>query len=164
MMAFEPSETTTPLRRTARGPPYHFAGRGEELAELGHRLAVVKDTGDASDGLALITGVPGAGKTTLARRFAKSNAETSGVSMIEGGVSRLNDPLNLFLAMGAAIGESERFKKVDDVDSRLKSGAVGVGVARGTAEYGHVRTTLGFEALLQVSAEQGCGKARRWSS
>ena len=149
-----------PLRRTARGLPYHFAGRGEELAELGHRLAVVKETGDASDGLALITGVPGVGKTTLARRFAKSNAETSGVSMIEGGVSRLNDPLNLFLAMGAAIGESERFKKIGDVDSRLKSGAVGVGVARGSAEYEHVRTTLGFEALLQISAEQGLWKGK----
>ena len=150
-----------PTLRTARSMPLNFGGRSGELSMLSDRLAEIMETGDAGSGVALIVGVPGSGKTTLARTFARRKSESAGVAMIEGGVSRLNDPLNLFLEMGVEIGADEMFREIAGVDSRLKSGGVGVGIVKGVAEYEHVRTTGVFESLLNETARQGLwdGKA-----
>ena len=128
---------------------------------LGARLTEIIETRDATGGIALVAGVPGSGKTTLVRTFAKRKSESPNVAMIEGGVSRLNDPLSLFLEIGVEIGADEPFRKIADVDSRLKSGGVGVGIVKGVAEYEHVRTTGVFEGLLNETARQGLwnGKA-----
>ncbi len=136
-----------PLRRTDRDAPYHFAGRGEELGELGDRLAVVAKTGDASGGLALITGVPGSGKTSLARAFA----ESSGVPNLRGGVSDLDDPLDLFLSIGTAIGRESHFEKIAAVAPRLTNGGVGVASATASTPQEHVRPDRGFASMLRTS-------------
>ena len=149
-----------PIPRTERGEPHHFAGRCEELGELGTRLAAVKETGKAVDGLALITGVPGAGKTTLALRFAESRAESPDVFALVGGVSHLDDALNLFLIMGDAIGEKEAFEKLADVHSRRKSGSVGVGPVKAGLEYDLAGNPGGFAPLLQASAKAGLWKGK----
>ena len=57
--------------RTSRDEPYHFAGRREELAVLHSRLDEVHETGESVGGVALVTGVPGIGKTQLGRQFGK---------------------------------------------------------------------------------------------
>ena len=53
-----------------RERPPHFAGRQGELAALNGRLDDMLRLASADGGLALITGVPGAGKTQLGRKFA----------------------------------------------------------------------------------------------
>ena len=55
---------------TERGPPPHFAGRRTELAAMLRRLKLVREHGHAKSGIALVTGVPGGGKTQFAERFA----------------------------------------------------------------------------------------------
>ena len=57
--------------RTSRDEPYHFAGRREELTVLHERLDEVTETSESLGGMALVTGVPGVGKTQLGRRFGK---------------------------------------------------------------------------------------------
>ena len=116
---------TRPLLRTERGLPPHFAGRVDELDHLKQRLAMVVETGDASDGLALVTGVPGVGKTALARTFASS----CGAFAIVGGTSELDSALHLFLNIGKAIGRETGFKRIADVDPRPVGGNVGIGFA-----------------------------------
>ena len=50
-----------------RGPPPHFAGRDAELAAMRRRLDItLREPGAAMNGLLLITGIPGIGKTHLA--------------------------------------------------------------------------------------------------
>ena len=51
---------------TERGPPPHFAGRRRELAAMVRRLDMVRELGSARSGIALVTGVPGVGKTQFA--------------------------------------------------------------------------------------------------
>ena len=152
------SKTAMPLFPTARGVPHHFAGREDELAELSRRLALVTETGDASDGLALVTGVLGAGKTTLTRKFASSCTESPNVSAMIGGVSDLNNALHLFINIGSAIGEKGNFEKLADVDTKNKGGSIGAATIKAELEYEHVRTTVGFTALLRSSAEAGLWK------
>ena len=53
-----------------RGPPPYFAGRASELAILHRRLdATLRDPAAAEQGMLLFTGIPGVGKTHLAKHF-----------------------------------------------------------------------------------------------
>ena len=142
---------TRPLLRTERGLPPHFAGRVDELDHLKQRLAMVVETGDASDGLALVTGVPGVGKTALARTFASS----CGAIAIVGGTSELDSALHLFLNIGKAIGRETGFKRIADVDPRPVGANVGIAIVKvgGTRE--HVRATPGFASMLRQSKAEG---------
>ena len=63
--------------RSERGRPPFFAGRSAELAALRKRFDDLCETGDATEGLALIVGVPGIGKTQLGRRFVEEVARRS---------------------------------------------------------------------------------------
>ena len=149
-------------KRTERGAPYHFAGRTKELVTLRNRLDMLAETGTARDGIALVTGVPGAGKTTLVERFAQSCAKEPGVSMIDGGVTQLVNPTHLFLRMGTAIGAKEEFQKIADVHTRKKGGHLSFfRMIRVGLEYDHARTTIELEGLLQTSAEAGLWKGKK---
>ena len=57
------------LLGTERNAPPHFAGRTEELGKLDAYAEYVFRNFDPSGGIALIDGVPGAGKTQLMRQF-----------------------------------------------------------------------------------------------
>ena len=59
------------LLGTERNAPPHFAGRTDELAKLASYAEYVFGNADPSGGIALIDGVPGAGKTQLLREFVE---------------------------------------------------------------------------------------------
>ena len=146
-----------PKLRTERSMPLNFGGRSAELSMLRDRLDEIVETGSAMGGIALITGVPGSGKTTLAMTFAKRSANAPGVAMLEGGVSQFGNHLHFFLA----IGKNKGFREIANVDPQLKSvGAGGVAVAQGKVDLEHVRTTLEFETLLRASADAGLWKGK----
>ena len=149
---------TTPLKRNSRDAPYHFAGRVEELVMLNDRLRLVAETGSTRGGLALVTGVPGAGKSTLVSEFVALSVTSSGVAAIDGGVPQLDNPTHLFLRMGGAIGAQEEFKEIADIHTQKKGGHLGAFSVRAGLDYEHVRTTIGLEGLLQASAEAGLWK------
>ena len=61
-----------------RSRPLHFAGRRTELAALHARLAYVVNEQDPEDGLVLIDGIQGIGKTGLLREFARQAVSGEG--------------------------------------------------------------------------------------
>ena len=74
-----------------RSSPVHFAGRTAELAALDKHLADIRH-GERS-GIALIDGIPGAGKTQLLQEFAKrAQAKDSTVAHVELQTNDFNDP------------------------------------------------------------------------
>ncbi len=74
-----------------RSSPVHFAGRTAELAALDKHLADIRH-GERS-GIALIDGIPGAGKTQLLQEFAKrAQAKDSTVVCAELETNDFNDP------------------------------------------------------------------------
>lgn len=74
-----------------RSSPVHFAGRTAELAALDKHLADIR-RGERC-GIALIDGIPGAGKTQLLQEFAKrAQAKDSTVAHVELQTNDFNDP------------------------------------------------------------------------
>ena len=59
------------LLGTERNAPPHFAGRTDELNRLAGYAEYIFRNSDPSDGIVLIDGVPGSGKTQLMRRFVE---------------------------------------------------------------------------------------------
>ena len=93
-----------------RGPAIHFAERKAELGRLQERLTALCATGSHRDGLLLITGVPGAGKTELASVFAHgAMAAPVGehgrrVRTLTVGTPALDDDAEMFMAIASALG------------------------------------------------------------
>lgn len=98
--------------RTAREEPYHFAGRREELALLHDRLDSVIETGESLGGAALVTGVPGVGKTQLGRRFAKEARARTDATVRHLAISAgmVSDEWRLFMAIGGALECEDEFR------------------------------------------------------
>ena len=148
---------------TERGPPPHFAGRRSELAAMLHRLDWVRQHGNAKSGIALVTGVPGVGKTQFAGRFASEvEAGLSGEArtlVIE--PQMLSFDVSLFMAIGTALGAEDEFRKVADLDTRIVGVSVGAATVRGSVTREHGRHTGEFPALLRASKHTGAwdGKA-----
>ena len=144
-----------PTLRNDRDAPYHFAGRTKEIGWLKDRLSVLAETEISRGGIALITGVPGSGKTTLANVFA----ETCYAVHFKAGVYNFDDPVDAFLSIGKAIDRESYFARIAGVDSRFTaagtSGSI-AGVASGkinlTRE--HVRPVRGFAAMLQLTKDK----------
>ena len=91
-------------------PPPHFAGRHEELAALNKRLRRLCVTGDPSGGLALIVGVPGAGKTQLGCKFAEDAVQERGnlsIHHLVTNTTMLKSGLDLFMAIARALGTEQ---------------------------------------------------------
>ena len=57
--------------------PLHFAGRDDELQMLGTKMTNSMKPGGARNGMTLISGVPGIGKTELALQFAAASPSPS---------------------------------------------------------------------------------------
>ena len=146
-----------------REQPPHFAGRQSELAALNRRLDDLLRLESADGGLALITGVPGAGKTQLGRKFADAVRRRQGVDakclFIE--PELLAGGLDLFMALGDALDSADAFRKVAEIDTRIsdRGGAICPLKANVTRE--HARRTGAFAALLRASRATGAwdGKA-----
>ena len=123
---------------SARLPPPHFAGRKSELTLLHQGVDYLLRTGDPSGGITLITGVPGVGKTQLARKFAEDAAKKhKGVVPCFIGTSVLESPVDLLM----------------DMARELKA----ANAARKAAEE-HVRHTPALETLLRESLDAGMWK------
>ena len=145
---------------SARQPPPHFAGRKEELALLNQGLDRLLHTGDPTGGIVLVTGVPGVGKTQLARKFSEDAvAHHKGVVSCVVETSVLDSPVSLVLDMGRALGATDAARRAADMDSRKTGG--GLGLARlftrsHTKE--HVRHTPSLATMLRETTHVGMWK------
>ena len=153
------SSTASPFG-SARQPPPHFAGRKGELARLNQGLDRLLHTGDPTGGIVLVTGVPGVGKTQLARRFADDAVgRHKGVVSCVVETSVLESPVSLILDMARALGATDAARRAADLDSRKTGG--GLGVTRffsrsHTKE--HVRHTPSLGTMLRESIGTGTWK------
>ena len=133
----------------------HFAGRSKELAALRRRLDHLCETGDASGGMALIIGAPGAGKTRLGRKFAE-DAVAPGAALdvhcLIADTGMLEHHLDLFLAMARALDTEAEARRVAERD---------VAALRGGLTQEHAQHTAGLSALLKAAKHAGIwsGKA-----
>lgn len=138
---------------TERGPPPHFAGRRVELARLHRRLALVRERHNAKSGIALVTGVPGVGKTQFAERFASEvEARSRGATrtlVVE--PQLLAFDVSLFMAIGTALGAETEFRQVAELDTRIVAGSVGAATVTAGATREHGRHTGELPALLRAS-------------
>ena len=140
---------------TQRDPLPFFAGRRSELAALNARLDRLCETGDPSGGISLVVGVPGVGKTHLARKFAEDATRRTETRRIRS--TRLNTQtlrthdVAVFMNLMAAMDRENIGRKVADIESKIAS-VVGVGV-RATRE--RPRDSSDLTTLLQKSLQAG---------
>ena len=130
-----------------RDPLPHFAGRVDELAELGERLDNVQ-LGNTTGGIQLITGVPGTGKSQLGRTFADAARQRSNVKCEWVDVATVGHDVDLFLTIVEALNRDEEGRQVADLDAKLVSGSAGALGVRGQATLDHPRHTSAFPRLL----------------
>ena len=137
-------------KRTSRDEPYHFAGRREELAALHGRLDEVIETGESLGGVALVTGVPGVGKTQLGRRFAQQAQARDGATVKHLAISAgmASDDLSLFMAIGRTLNAEGEFRQAAETDTRTTAAGAGVGIVKGNVAKEQVRHTGSFGSLL----------------
>ena len=88
-----------------RGPTLCFAGRVDELDILHHGLErTLRDRRSAINGVVLITGVPGIGKTQLTEEFVRHVEKNSSAKCLYVGVDTLRSPLHMFRAIAEKLG------------------------------------------------------------
>ena len=117
------------------------------------------------NGLQLTVGVPGSGKTQLAREFGQRikgdtvNERTVSTLLVTPEI--LDDPLSLFMRMAVETGTGQQATQIAQIDHRISNVTGGAltatfGVARDVG-----RHTPAFPALLDISKQQGMwdGKA-----
>lgn len=134
-----------------RGPLPHFAGRKVELAQLTATLERTAAQGRMEEGLRLITGVPGSGKTQLGRRFAQVASERLGIKHKWFSVETLESEVGTFLRVGESIGAARAARRIAELDAkvtRAEAAKVGVSLDR-------VRATSRFPDLLAKLRENG---------
>ena len=140
--------------KTSRDEPYHFAGRRHELAVLRSRLDDIVETGESSGGVALITGVPGVGKTQLGRRFGQEAQlrRDAAVKYLPISAGMLSDGLGLFMAIGRAVDAEGEFRKAAETDTRTSAVGGGVGILKANVTKEHIRQTGSFGSLLLATS------------
>ncbi len=148
--------------KTSRDEPYHFAGRREELAVLHSRLDEVIDTGESVGGVALVTGVPGVGKTQLGRRFGKEGRlrDDATVEHLAISAGMLGDDLSLFMAIGREMNAEDAFRSAAETDTRTTAAGGGFGVVKGNVTKEHVRHTGSFGSLLLATSASQAWRGR----
>ena len=149
---------------TERDPPPYFAGRREQLAALNKRLQRLCATGEAIGGMALIIGVPGAGKTQLGHKFAEDAVlGKTGVDVrsLANSTAMLKNGTDLFMAVARALGAEQEGRGVADLDTRNTGRSASVGPLKGSLTQEHARHTGSLPALLDASKHAGMwhGKA-----
>ena len=151
------NEARSAKLRSQREPPPYFAGRARELATLNKRLGDLRETGDPTGGMALIVGVPGAGKTQLGRKFAEDAVvrDASNVRRLAVDTTMLENDVDLFIAIARALDAEAQGRRVAHLETRSTACNAG-GVTRE-----HARHTGSLSALLNASHHAGMweGKA-----
>ena len=105
--------------------PY-FAGRQAELKDLGGKLDRVVEVGSTPAGIALITGMPGAGKSELGRQFLKRLPDRGNVKHGRVSFDMLEGHVDLFLTIAAALGETSAGGDLIGRDTRIANGGGGL--------------------------------------
>ena len=145
-----------------RQPPLYFAGRTAEIDSLREALAMLCASGDPSNGIELLTGVPGAGKTQLANEYAKRVAgeRHSGrtVHVVDLDTHLLTDEIGVFLTLAKALGEAAIGKAVSGLDTKT-TGRTVAGVQAG-ATVSHGRRTGTLPKLLSDSLDAGMWRGK----
>ena len=156
------NETQRAKLRSQREPPPYFAGRAKELAALNKRLDNLRETGDPTGGMALIVGVPGAGKTQLGRKFAEDAAARDALNIrrLFADTSMLENDVDLFMAIARALDAEAAGRKVADLDTRSTGRNAGIGMFRGGLTREHARHTGSLSALLHASQHAGMWKRK----
>lgn len=150
--------------RSQRGAPPYFAGRAEELGLLDKRLDDLLETADPTEGMSLIVGVPGVGKTQLARAFASRAVGRDGEPEVRHlllDTNMLASPVDLLLAMGDSLDEEAAFRSAVEMDSRATGVAGAVGPIKADVKLEHARHAGGVTAALRKTRSSGAwhGKA-----
>ena len=145
--------------RSQREPPPYFAGRAKELAALNERLDDLCETGDPTGGMALIVGVPGVGKTQLARKFAEDATRREGqrrISWLELNTRTLKAAdLIVFMDMMKALGQERAGRKVADIQPNTSRVGVGALSAKVDVSREHVRHAHDLTSLMRDSLHRG---------
>lgn len=150
--------------RSQREPPPYFAGRADELGALNSRLDDLCETGDPTGGMALVVGVPGVGKTQLARKFAEEATQREGARRIfwlELNTRTLKAAdLVVFMDMMKAVGRERAGRKVADIQPNTTRLGVGALSARLEVRRDHVRHAHDLPSLLRDSLAGGVWKGK----
>ena len=131
---------------------------------LDKRLDDLLETGDPTEGMSLVVGVPGVGKTQLAREFAKRAIRSDSKPNMRHlliDTNMLADAVDLLLAMGDALGDEAAFRKAMEMDTRTTGMGIAAGPLKGDVKREHARHTGGFTAALRKTRNAGAwgGKA-----
>ena len=152
-----------------RGPAIHFAGRKAELGRLRERLTALCATGSPRDGLLLITGVPGAGKTELASVFAHgAMAAPVGeygrrVRTLTVGTPALDDDAEMFMAIASALGRGKAARKAVGATRRTTGVSLTVaGTGGDFSKEAGLRPPASLGGMLQRTTQGRNG--RMWKS
>ena len=130
--------------------PY-FAGRQAELKDLGRKLERVVEVGSTPAGIALITGMPGAGKSELGRQFVKRLADRVNIKHSRVSFDMLEGHVDLFLTIAAALGKNGAGRELTGHDTRIASGGGGLAGAKAQVTFDHARHAP--ESLLYLLAK-----------
>ena len=145
-----------------REPLPYFAGRAVEIGALNARLDKVL-AGSVTGGIALITGVPGAGKSELGRQFVKravARKSSPTICHLPGDVSLLPSDLGLFKEISATLGRSDAGRRVAEIDAKGTGWAAGGGSVKVQRTTEHARDTGTLYELLRSSMRAGMWKNR----
>ena len=147
-----------------RQPPLYFAGRTAEIGSLREAVATLCASGDPSNGIELLTGVPGAGKTQLANEYAKrvSGEVHSGrtVHVVDIDTHLLNDEVGVFLMLSKALGNAALGEAVAGLDTKTTGHTLGVAGFQAGATVSHGRRTGTLPELLSDSLDAGMWRAK----
>ena len=148
-----------------RGPAIHFAGRAAELCALQERLTALCASGSSRDGIVLITGVPGAGKTELASVFSRSAVDAPvgkygrRVRRLIIGTPALDDDAEMFMAIASAMGAGKAAQKALGAAGRTTGvNLTVVGTGGGFSKEGRPRPPASLGGLLQRTSQGRIGR------
>ena len=150
--------------RSEREPPPYFAGRTKELARLNERLDDLCETGDPTGGIALIVGVPGVGKTQLARKFSEEATQRPGLRRIlrmELNTRTLKAAdVTMFMGMMKALDQERAGRKVADIQPNTSRVGVGALSAKVEVSREHIRYAHDLTSLMRDSLDRGLWRNR----
>ena len=136
---------------------------------LNRKLDELCETSDPTDGMALVIGIPGVGKTQLCRKFAEDTTLRSksrkGVDVrhLAIGTKRLDNQVNLFMAVAKALGQERKGRAIAKINAKMAGANIGVGAGPAKlsagATFDHVRQATELEEMLVASKDEGMWRA-----